>query len=118
MTGSNGRPPDVGVPSDNTTLVGVMQDLRKEGYEHDLVAAPEGELTCSNCGHTSPADAVDIGAMRRLEGASDPADEMIVVAGTCPSCDACGLAILGYGPEATPIDDAVVRLLDLPGPSD
>ncbi len=46
-------------------------------------------------------------ALRRTEGASDPADMLAVVALCCPACDTRGTAVLNYGPEAT-VDDAEV----------
>jgi hypothetical protein len=42
-----------------------------------------------------------------VEGASDPADMLAVVALVCPICKTHGTLVVGYGPEAGP-DDAEV----------
>ena len=57
----------------------------------------------------SPADAVAMSSLRRLEGASDPSDMLAVVAITCPACAARGTVILGYGPMATQQDADVLQ---------
>ena len=46
----------------------------------------------------------------RFEGASDPGDESILFALSCP-CGHAGLYSAPYGPDATPEDIAVVALL-------
>ena len=51
-------------------------------------------------------------SLRRLEGASDPAEMMAVVAITCPRCEARGVLVLGYGPAAAVEDSDVLRALD------
>ena len=50
-------------------------------------------------------------SLRRLEGASDPADMMAVVAITCPICGARGTTILGFGPNSTEQDSTVLAAL-------
>ena len=46
-----------------------------------------------------------------MEGASDPADMITVVATSCPVCGADGTMVLGYGPAASDLDAAVSRAL-------
>jgi hypothetical protein len=50
---------------------------------------------------------------RRLEGASDPADEMLVLAGTCQGCGERAVLLLGFGPTASPADAAALNRLSL-----
>ena len=47
----------------------------------------------------------------RLEGASDPADMMMVVPTTCPECGARGSLILHYGPAASAEEADVMAAL-------
>jgi hypothetical protein len=50
-------------------------------------------------------------SLRRLEGASDPADMLAVVALECGVCNASGTMVLGYGPAAADADSDVLRAL-------
>lgn len=101
-----------GAPSDNTTVTGILADLRAEGFEADLSAVGDrGEVRCSACGTTSSAaDLTDL-VERRLEGASDPDDMVLAVGARCPACSATGAMVLSYGPAAGEADAAVVVLL-------
>jgi hypothetical protein len=51
--------------------------------------------------------------MRRLEGASDPADMLAVFALTCPRCGTAGTLTLNYGPETTPGEVTVLQALEV-----
>lgn len=100
-----------GTPSDNTTLVAVLADLDAEGYSASFGARDGGRLDCSACGQESPAVEFAVKSFRRLEGASDPDAQVLLVAATCPACGVSGTAVFGYGPDASQVDaDAVVQL--------
>jgi hypothetical protein len=114
------EPPEIeageGVPSDNTTLVDVMDRYQAAGFDAQFGAAEGGKIHCFACGAESPPERAELVSLRRMEGASDPADMMAVVALRCPSCHAGGVLALGYGPESTAGDaDLLVRLEDLRG---
>ena len=49
--------------------------------------------------------------MTRLEGASDPADQLIVVPLACPVCGARGTFVAHYGPEASLEEADVLAVL-------
>lgn len=100
-------------PSDNTTLVEVLAALRRGGYANSLTATDDGHLTCSNCDEGTEPEQLDVDHERRLEGASDPADEMLVVAGTCQGCGERAALILGFGPTASAADEAALGRLSL-----
>lgn len=97
-----------GVPGD-VTLVQVLSELARSGYDHDVLVDPDdGWLTCAVCRvRTSPPDA-KVDSLRRVEGASDPADMAAVLAMTCGFCGSRGTAILRFGPEASPGEAAVL----------
>jgi hypothetical protein len=109
-TGS--QEPVAGSPSDNTDLRTVLSGLEDEGFGTSLTAVDGGALRCGECGTASPATEFRIDRVRRLEGASDPDDMQMIVAAACPSCDAHGVAVLGFGPGASEVDADVV--VDLP----
>jgi hypothetical protein len=100
--------PIAGAPSDNTTLVAILDALRREGFEGDMFVTDDGELRCGRCRHTAPPSAMDVHAIRRVEGASDPADMAAVLALVCSSCGSRGTAVVRFGPEAGPGDAAVL----------
>jgi hypothetical protein len=99
--------PVSGAPSDNTTLVGVLNSLEEQGFTAQLIAADQSAIQCGACGETSPAADFAVDATRRLEGASDPDDMMTVIGATCPRCGTGGTLVLGYGPNATEEDAAI-----------
>ncbi|MCU1354578.1 MAG: hypothetical protein JWM05_3787 [Acidimicrobiales bacterium] len=100
-----------GVPSDNTTLMEVLQEMAAQGYTEDFHSTESGDLRCPRCGTSIPASETTIDAQRRLEGASDPADEQLVLAVRCAICGAKGTVVLGYGPNASDADIAVMAAL-------
>jgi len=111
-------------PSDNTTLTSVIASYESAGFTGQFSATDEGLLHCFSCDATlEPSDAA-FDSLRRMEGASDPADMLAVLALTCPRCSTQGTAVLHFGPEAGPGESAVLLALedhradsDLPGGS-
>jgi hypothetical protein len=69
-------------------------------------------VKCVQCGVEHAATEIELHELRRLEGASDPADMVVVGALVCPGCGAKGTIVLHYGPEATEEEDDVLRLLE------
>jgi hypothetical protein len=111
-----------GIARGAETLLDVLGALADEGYRGEFAAADvdertqQGRIACSACHHVFAAEAPEVGALRRLEGASDP-DEMLAVAAlTCPNCATRGTLVLNYGPTATVEDAAALVGLDRPGP--
>lgn len=102
--------PVTGAPSDNTTLVSVLQEFGASGHPADFGLGDGPVLRCPQCDHETADVIVD--RTRRLEGASDPADMAMVVAVRCPRCDAAGTAVLRFGPEASAEEGELLRSLD------
>jgi hypothetical protein len=108
--------PIMGVPSDNTTMTEVVRLLELEGYDAQLVVTDDARVSCPRCGTTSEAGDVVVHSRRRMEGASDPADMAVVIAGVCPVCQARGTLVMGYGPNASGPEGDVQRALPSPNP--
>jgi hypothetical protein len=110
-------------PSDNTTLVEVIAGYRDAGFDGDFYAEEGGIVRCGSCDSTIEADRIEMQSLRRLEGASDPADMAAVVALECPICGRRGTLVLTFGPSASAADQDVLGVLrdrrggDLPGAS-
>jgi len=95
--------PVPGAPSDNTTLVDVLAGFEEAGFTHSFTVDQEtGEVRCGSCGHVAPASDFVVHGFRRLEGASDPADMVAVLAVSCPRCGRRGTLVVKYGPDVTP----------------
>ncbi len=100
-----------GAPEDEDTLVDVLAAFAERGYGDSYGVAPGGQLRCAHCNATFAASEVEVVALRRLEGASDPDDMMAVVAVRCPLCGGRGSVVIAYGPHASADDADVLAAL-------
>lgn len=96
-----------------STLLDVLARAARDGFSSQLVVTEGGRFRCTRCGTTESVEKFDVSGFERLEGASDPADMLIVVWGTCSGCDGGGVATIGFGPNASPADVEALELLDL-----
>lgn len=101
-----------GSPSDNDDVASVLRHFAEEGYRTDLrPGTTPGTLVCCACKATSPVQSFEDVVQRRMEGASDPDDMVMVVAARCPECRAGGTVVVGFGPNSAEADaDIVVAL--------
>lgn len=104
--GENGAVTDVG---EGRTLRELLAELEAHGFTGQFAARPGATVECFACHHVAPAAEIELVALRRLEGASDPADMLAVLALVCPRYGCRGTAVLNYGPEAS-IEDAELLL--------
>jgi hypothetical protein len=101
--------PRADAPGDAQTLAGILRVLGDEGYTGQFGARDGGRAVCFTCRREYPAAELAVETLRRLEGASDPDDMLVVAPATCPRCGARGSLILHYGPEA-PTEESEVLL--------
>lgn len=92
-----------------STLTEVLREASDRGYDATFVTVGDGRVRCGHCNTEMPVSTVHVDDIHRLEGASDPADMMLVASLRCPSCDHGGTLTLGYGPNAEGDDIAVLR---------
>ena len=105
-----------GNPSDNTTLVEVLERYDAGGYTSQFGVTDDIELRCFTCRNAIPPEEVELVSLRRMEGASDPDDMLAIAALRCPRCDARGTITLGYGPDSAAEEgELLLRLEDLRG---
>ena len=107
-----------GPARDPSSMFEILQDFKADGYVGDLYAEEGGDIRCGTCNVSSPAGSYDVTELRRMEGASDPADMAAVVAAPCPSCGTKGVLVVMYGPEAGPADQDVLLVLPTPATPD
>ena len=106
--------PVPGAPSDNTTAVAEIDDLRGQGYTEDFVVGEGGVIRCTSCRHEAPPAEVDVDVFRRMEGASEPDEMSAILAITCRECGAKGIVMVGYGPNASPDEGDLLLAVDTP----
>lgn len=99
---------------DSSSIFEILRDFQSDGFSADLFAEEGGDIRCGSCDAVTPAREVNVAELRRLEGASDPADMAAVVAATCPSCGSKGVMVVMYGPEASGADIDVLAGLATP----
>ncbi len=99
--------PDAQYARDPSSITAILDQFEDEGFSGQFAVREDGRIACLACGEEHPAASVEMHALRRTEGASDPADMLAVVALCCPNCATQGTAVLNYGPEAT-VDDAEI----------
>jgi hypothetical protein len=107
-----GSTPDVGRDPSDTPLLAVLRMYEAEGYTAQFDSRDGGLVHCFTCGADNPAEGCRHGELQRLEGASDPADMLAVVPVRCPDCNARGVLVANYGPEASAADAEVLRSLE------
>jgi len=91
----------------------VIADYEAEGFVGQFIPADcDGNVRCLTCNRTTHADDVIAHHLRRVEGASDPADMAAVAALECPHCHTRGTITLKYGPDPTPEEAAILPLLE------
>jgi hypothetical protein len=104
--------PMAGTPTGASTLIEAIDGLREKGFEGDLFITEEGMVRCGSCHQDTAPAALDLRYLVRIEGVSDPSDEAAVLALVCRQCGAQGTAVARYGPEASPQDAEVLRVVD------
>ena len=98
------------------TLDELVSTFETEGYRGQVAARPAGFVMCMSCQMESHASELQLDALERMEGASDPADMLAVAAVVCPLCNTSGTLVLGYGPDSSPDDaDVLAALGDIDG---
>ena len=101
-------------PRDPSSMFEILRDLAAEGYTEDMTPREGGGILCHHCGQERPAGEFEHSSLRRMEGASDPADMSAVVGIVCPNCSTKGVLVVMYGPEASGADSDVLLALDRP----
>jgi hypothetical protein len=91
-------------------LADVLRRLEGEGYTADFFAR-DGALACAECDERIDPKTVQIDDVVRLEGESDPDEEVVVYAVSQGPCGRRGTFVAVYGPSADADDVAVEHVL-------
>ena len=87
-------------------------DANSGGADGQFGVIEGAELRCFTCRETFSAVGLNADRVTRLEGASDPSDQAMVVPVTCPKCGISGSLVLNYGPGASPDEADVIHAMD------
>jgi DNA-directed RNA polymerase subunit RPC12/RpoP len=111
---AEGRPSHRLADRPEETLTDVVARYEGEGFRGQFASRAGGAVFCATCRKESDARDVGLWAMHRLEGVSDPEEEMAVAALECPRCGARGTLALAFGPMASKEDGVVLSRLPPP----
>jgi hypothetical protein len=98
--------------TDATPMTEALRRFENEGYTAQLAAQEPADVICYACHTASAASDVELCALIRTEGASDPDDMTAIAAVVCPHCGARGTLVLHYGALAPPEHDEVLNALE------
>ena len=97
---------------DADSVTDALAQLADAGYRSDFTGR-HGLVHCNRCDADHGAELVQVDHIYRYEGPSDPDEEAIVLALSCPVCGAKGTLVSGYGPSTDPDDiELIVALAD------
>ena len=97
--------------SESSTVTELLDAYSQGGFSGSFTVVEGAALECHACEARFPAAEAEMSSLRRMEGASDPADMVAVVALACPRCGTAGTVVLGFGPAASPEDGDVLGAL-------
>lgn len=103
--------PDSATMTFGQTIEDALRHLRERGYTGSLSVVGPGKLKCEACLATMDARRASFERTYRIEGASDPADEVIVLAVACPACSAKASLVLHFGIGASPEEASVIAAM-------
>lgn len=98
--------------AEDGALISVLDSLDDDGSGGQFVTLEGGEFRCVTCRATFPASSQDADEVSRLEGASDPADSVMVIPLVCPHCGTAGTWVVHYGPGGSPEDEDALLAMD------
>ncbi len=103
------------------TITEVLDQLAGRGYAgsfHIDDRTSPGGLWCGACRHRLRPEPIRVAETWRFEGPSDPADEALLLAFTCPHCRTGGVLVCAYGPGTSDGETEVIAALDRPPTGD
>lgn len=102
------NPPPV---PDATTVIELLARYEAQGVVTSFSTVTGAGLRCGACRTVSEAASVEVTALSRVEGSSDPDDMAAVAVVTCPWCSMAGTVVMSYGPLASAEDSDVLEAL-------
>jgi len=114
---AQGRMESHGAETGGSSLTDVLTEFATAGYKGSFSAHAPGHLECGACGKWHEPGDLQFEAMRRIEGVTDPDDELAVAALECGTCHMLGIVVLPYGTRAGPVAGRILRELKATRPA-
>ena len=92
------------------SLVDILGRLEAAGYTSDFYARGR-QIGCPDCEQLVDPATLVVDDLFRLEGDSDPDEEVLVYALSQGPCGRMGTYTIQFGPTITPDDEAVAAIL-------
>lgn len=102
---------DIRPQEEEATILDALRAFERDGYTGQFAAKNNAQVECLECHKSANAADIPLQGAHRLEGTSDPDDEVLVAALACPHCGAHGTVVLKYGPTAPAEDLEVLAAL-------
>jgi hypothetical protein len=87
----------------------VVDAWRADGYEADFEVVDGGRIASDATGRTYEPEELQVDRIHRHEGTTDPGDEELLLAVTCPETGVKGTLTLAYGAYASAAEAEVAR---------
>lgn len=87
----------------------VVAAWREDGYTADFEVIEGGKVTSVETDRTYEPEELQVDRMHRYEGVTDPGDEELLLAVTCPESGTRGTLTLAYGATASADEAEVAR---------
>ena len=95
----------------SATIQDGLKQFTARGYTGQFRTTKDGLIHCFGCERDLDPTTIRLDELCRVEGASDPSDEVLVAAMTC-SCGSKGTEVFTYGPNADPMEADALRALE------
>ncbi len=92
------------------SLAETLARLAAAGYTSDFYAR-DGKVGCPDCQDLVDPGTLVVDELVRLEGDSDPDEELIIYALSAGPCGRKGTFTIAFGPTVTPDDQAIAAVL-------
>lgn len=95
------------------SLTEVLEELEQNGYD-ETFRAQESGLCATKAGHVYPSGQLHVDESIRIENASDPDNQVLVLAlHTTADPKLRGTYVVTYGTNMPPVDSAMLQQLDV-----
>lgn len=91
------------------SLAEALARYERHGFRGQFLVRAPNLVECLACRVRQPPGSFRLVALHRLEGDTDPSDEVVVAALECGACLAKGTLVLAFGPEASLEDQLALK---------
>lgn len=94
------------------TLTDALARYEAHGFRGQFIVRAPDVVECLTCKAKQAPGRIRMVALHRLEGDTDPSDQVAVAALVCGACSAKGILVMAFGPEASREDQVALQGFD------